>query len=92
MTLPVFSKTQKKQRFNTFIDTFISEKNIDIFQLLEVEGQSGLNLIPIKSVVSEMKRTNEMEQKEIYNILVELDFINADIVDYFKHLAQALAI
>jgi len=28
----------------------------------------------------------------IYNTLVELDFINADIVHYFKHLAQAIAI
>lgn len=92
MTIQVYTKSQKNQRFNKFIDTFIEEKNIDIFHLLEVEGESGLNLISIKSVVSEMKRTNEIEQKEIYNTLVELDFINADIVHYFKHLAQALAI
>jgi len=35
--------------------------------------------------------TSQDEQKAIKNILVKIDFQNGNIMDFFKHLAQAIA-
>lgn len=78
--------------FNKWLDTLIEEKGIDTEQLFEVEGASGLNIIPLGCVVEAIKATCKQEQAAIKAMLVKIDFVNGDIVDYFKHLAQAIAI
>lgn len=78
--------------FERWLDTFIDEKEINTEELFEVEGESGTNLIPLACVLDAIKSTSKVEQQAIKIMLVKLDFINADCLGYFKHLAQALAI
>lgn len=77
--------------FVSWLDTFVEEKGIDVDQILEVDGPSGRNLIPLVHVIRAMKRAPEGEQGAIKDTLVKIDFKNGDSVDFFRHLAGALA-
>jgi hypothetical protein len=77
--------------FINWLDTFISEKGLDLEQTFEVEGPSGVNVMPYGVVVEGIKGTNATEQVAIKAVIVKIDFINGDVLDYFRHLGQALA-
>lgn len=77
--------------FDHWIDTFISEKGIDPEETFEVEGPSGMNEIPYGVIIEHMKITSPEEQKQLKNMIVMLDFKNADIRKYLRHLGQAIA-
>jgi hypothetical protein len=76
--------------FNKWLDTFIEEKGIDLEDTFEVEGPSGTNVIPYGVVIEHMKIASPQEQAKIKNMLVRLDFKNADIKNYLRHLGQAI--
>jgi len=77
--------------FNTWLDTFVSEKGIDIEQTFDIYGKSGLNVIPVGVVIEHMKITSAAEQAQIKDTIVRIDFHNFDALHFFKHLAQAIA-
>ena len=78
--------------FVKWLDTLISEKNIDTDQMLEIEGPSGINYMPLSIVIDAIKSAPKHEQIGIRNMIVRIDFANRSVVDYFKHLARALAV
>ena len=78
--------------FSEWIDTFLEEKGIDTDMILEVEGDSGANFIPVAILVDVMKQTTTGEQRMIKNTIVNIDFLNGDVLHYFRHVAQAIAI
>ena len=79
--------------FNTWLDTFIKEKEINLNECFEVEGPVyGTNYMQIQNVVDAMKETTLEEKKAIKNKIVMLDFQNQPIVSFFKHLAKAIAL
>lgn len=61
-------------------------------QILEVEGVSGTNWIPVGVLVDAMKATTTTEQAAIKRMIVRIDFVNGDVLHYFRHLAKAIAI
>ena len=78
--------------FGRWLNTFISEKNLDLEHVFEVEGPDwGMNSIPLGVVVEHMMIAPASEQAEIKNMIVRIDFRNGDVMDFFKHLAKALA-
>lgn len=78
--------------FSKWLRTFLSEKGIDLEETLEVEGPSGLNIIPIGALVVTMIGAPSHEQAGIKNMLVKIDFTNAPVRPYLTHLAKAVAI
>ena len=79
--------------FNNWLDTLIEEKGYDLDDLLEVEGPSGvLNVIPLEVLVDSIKGASASERASIKNVIVKLDFVNANVLDYLRHLAQAIAV
>lgn len=78
--------------WNEWLDTFLDEKNIDREELLEVKGPSGMNIIPVGVVADAMKAAPFEEKKKIRDVLVKIDFHNGDVLHFFKHLADALAL
>lgn len=78
--------------FNTYIDNLISEKGIDLEAVIEVEGDMGANQIPVGVLVDAMKSAPAHEQAGIRDMLVRIDFKNGDVMDYFRHLAKAIAL
>ena len=83
---------QKEENiFNSWLDTFIEEKGIDLGQILEVKTDKNTHYFEVGNIIENIKATTPKEQEEIKNMIIEIDFYNGDVVDYFKHLAQALA-
>ena len=78
--------------YNKWLDTLVNEKGIDREEAIIIEGKSGVNFMTVETVLEAIKATGTQEQKAIKNTLVLIDFKNGDIVHYFRHLAQALAI
>jgi hypothetical protein len=79
-------------KFKNWIETFVSEKNIDIETIIEADGDSGVNFIPVGVLLDAMSKANPDHQKQMKQTLVMIDFNNGDIMHYFKHLAKAIAI
>lgn len=77
--------------FNNWLDTFISEKGIDLEETFDVEGPSGTNVIPYGVIVEHMKKSNAAEQAKLKNAIVYIDFKNGDVRHFFRHLGQAIA-
>lgn len=83
------------KNFDKWLDTLISEKGIDPECTTVFNGNSDsgtYNLMMLDYLTEAIKHTGKEEQAGIKNMLVKIDFVNGDIVDYFKHLAKALVI
>lgn len=78
--------------FKNWLATFIDEKGIDLEATMTVEGPSGPNVIPVACLVEAMNAAPAHEQAGIKNMIVRIDFKNADVMGYFQHLARAIAI
>lgn len=84
---------EKKEEniFNNWLDTFIEEKGIDLKQILEVKTEGNTHYFEVGNIIENIKATEPEEQEEIKKTIIKIDFYNGDVVDYFKHLAQAIA-
>ena len=78
--------------FTEWLDTFLEEKGFDLEEEFEVEGDSGTNHMSYAVIVEHMKIAPNHEQAGLKNMLVKIDFHNADVLHYFRHLSQAIAI
>jgi len=78
--------------FNKWLDTLIEEKNINTDQIIEVDGDFGVNMIPVAIVLNAIKAAPQQERAQIKTILVKIDFANGDVLHFIRHLAKALAI
>jgi len=77
--------------FNKWLDTFIEEKGIDLEQVIEIKTENNTHYFEVGNIVANIKATTTEEQAGIKDMIVKIDFHNGDVVDYFRHLAQALA-
>lgn len=83
-------KRPKTNGFNKWLDTFISEKGIDPEESFDLEGESGTNMMNYGVILDHMKSTTPQEQAKLKDMIVKLDFKNADIRDYLRHLGKAI--
>ena len=77
---------------NSWLDRFIKEKGIDLEQGFTVPGPSGPNHMTYQIVIDHIKLAPSHEQAAIKDMIVEMDFHNAPIEPFLKHLAQAIAL
>lgn len=77
--------------FGKWLDTFLSEKGIDREEVLEVEGPSGTNWMPVGVLVGIMKTAPTHERNGIKTMLVKIDFVNGNVRHYLAHLGKAVA-
>ena len=78
--------------FNTWLDTFVSEKNLNLDTLFEVEGDEwGFNIIPCEVVLEHIRIAPSDIQAEIKREIVSIDFKNGNVMDYFRWLAKGIA-
>lgn len=79
--------------FEKWLKTFIAEKNIDPELILEVEGpELGTNLIPVEVLIDAICSAPRVEREAIRKMMIRIDFMNGNILDYFRHLAKAIAL
>ena len=77
--------------FNKWLDTFIEEKGIDLEQVIEIKTETNTHYFEVGNIVDNIKATTPEEQAGIKDMIVKIDFHNGEVVDYFRHLAHALA-
>jgi len=71
------------------LKTFFKEKELDPLHW-ELKNNQEYHIISNKVVIEQILNAPEVEQEKIYNKIVKLDFKNANINDYLKHLAKGL--
>ena len=82
---------KEKSAFDNWLDTFIEEKGIDLKNVVKITTDNNTHYFEIGNIIENIKATTTEEQAGIKDMLVKIDFYNGGVVDYFRHLAQALA-
>lgn len=82
---------KRKNEFDNWLDTFIEEKEIDLGHIIEIKTNNNVHYFEIGNIIENIKATSKEEQAVIKDTIVKIDFNNGNIIDYFEHLAKALA-
>lgn len=79
-------------KFNKWLDALIEKKGIDTEQIIfDGDNDNGVyNLMTLDVVIETIKGCSTGEQMRIKNQLIKIDFVNGDIVNFFKYLAKYL--
>ena len=78
--------------FDKWIDVFVAEKGLDTEIVFEVGGDAGMNWMPLGAVVDFVKTLDAATKAKIKATIVKIDFINGDVLDFFKYMAKGMAI
>jgi hypothetical protein len=78
-------------QFNTWLDTFLDEKRIDLGRFFDIEVGDEFHLFTYGAVAQAIKAAPAHEQAAIQRTLVKIDFINGDVYHFLRHLGEALA-
>ena len=74
--------------FNTWLDTFVSEKGIDLNDMFEIETAENTHFIDYAQIVAWAKLAPASEQAEIKTQIVKIDFVNGDVLHFFRYLGE----
>lgn len=77
--------------FKQWLDTFIYEKGLSMEEIFTLKKNKNLNIMSYQTIYEHMLMTNAQEQKKIKDIIVQIDFLNGDVLKFFKHLGNAIA-
>jgi len=80
----------EENSFNKWLDTFIAEKGIELEDTFSLDGDESFHIFEVGNIIENIKIAPPEEQTQIKDMLVKIDFHNGSVIDYFKHLAQAL--
>lgn len=82
---------QTDKKFSEWLDTFISEKGIDLEETFTFEDDNtGFNVMPYGVVIEAAHGASLEEQNIIKATLVKIDFIDGDVRHYLRHLGQSM--
>lgn len=79
--------------FKEWFDTFVEEKGLeDVYTMWELESPNGTwNLIDNEVVINFIRCVEDKNtQDAIKTKLVQIDFYNGNVMDFFKYVAQGL--
>lgn len=74
----------------SYLKTFFAEKNLEPVTWTLYAEDGTPNIIESAVVIEAIHGTTGQERKAIERQIRRLDFLNADINDFLKHLAGAL--
>lgn len=81
----------KANEFDEWLDRYIEEKGINLDEPFSLEVDGIGHLFDYASIIEQMKHTSKSEQEKIRNKIAEIEFYNADVKDFLRHLAIPLA-
>ena len=82
---------KKENEFNNWLDKFLEEKGIQLEESFTIEVDGVSHLFDYESIVEQIKNASKKQQDKIRETIVKIDFYNANVKDYFKHIATGLA-
>lgn len=79
--------------FSKWLNTFVDEKGLDRDHVFEVNGSEewGTNYIPLECVLEACIHMHVNDQAKIKDKIVQIDFRNGNVMDFFEYLANGLA-
>ena len=77
--------------FKSWLDIFIEEKDLSMEDTFTIDKNGTLNIMSYKTIYEHMLIAPKDEQKQLKNMLVKIDLLNGNILNYFKHLGQAIS-
>ena len=83
--------TKYTEEYKEWLNTFIEEKGIDLDTPFEVIKNGNLNIMSYKVIYEHILITTTEEKKKIKDMIVKIDFLNGDVLNFFRHLATAIA-
>ena len=86
--------TKYSEEFKTWLNTFVEEKGLNTDHVFEVEGDDwGTNFIPLGNVIEwVLLNASDKDKGIIKDKVVQIDFHNGDVMDFFKYIATWMAI
>ena len=75
-----------------YLKTFFAEKNLANVSFEVASPNGTMNFMETQMVIDTIMQAPQNEQKAIGDNIRRLDFHNANILDYIKHLGKALAV
>ena len=79
--------------FREWFDTFIEEKGLDqVYQAWDLQSPNGTwNHIDSEVVIEWIQNLEDPKiQYDIKDKIVKIDFLNGDVMHFFKYIAQGL--
>lgn len=76
--------------FGQWLDSFLDEKGIDLNDSFEFDN-GGFALISVGAVIEAIRSSDNKTKAIIKEKLVGIDFINGDVMHFFRFLAQNMA-
>jgi len=80
-----------ENNFKKWLDTFINEKALPMEKTFEVKKKGTLNIMSYKTIYDYILISNKQEQQQIKNTIIKIDFLNGDVLHFFRHLGNAIA-
>jgi hypothetical protein len=81
----------KNNNFKKWLDTFIKEKHLPMEDIFEINKGGNLNIMSYKTIYEHILITTKEEQQKIKDTIVKIDFLNGNVLNFFKHLGNAIA-
>ena len=77
-------------RFGKWLDTFLSEKGIELDEYLDTYRGEEHRALPVGFITEHIKAAHPDERAKIKSTIVMIDFKNGDVRHYLAHLGAAL--
>ncbi|WP_329385741.1 DUF3991 domain-containing protein [Anaerofustis sp. HA2171] len=84
-------RVDKHTQFNKWFDTFIQEKD-NIKEFIILNKDDNIHMFSTEDLCKHIKKFSIEEKEKIKDTLVKLDYVNADIMDFFNYIAEKLYI
>tara|TARA_R100001129_G_scaffold170981_1_gene140913 strand:- start:940 stop:1197 length:258 start_codon:yes stop_codon:yes gene_type:complete len=81
---------EMEKKFKIWIDTFIKEKDLPMNETITIDNDGTIHIMTYQTIYEHMLIANDKEQEQIKNMIVRIDFMNGNILDYFRHLGKCL--
>jgi len=77
--------------FKNWIDTFIEEKDLPMEDTFTIDKNGTMNIMSYKTIYEHMLIANDQEQEQIKNMIVKIDYMNGNILNFFQYLGGLIA-
>jgi hypothetical protein len=73
-----------------WLDTFLTEKQVDLETVFVLDVAGVMHYVPFEVIREFIEHLPESLQGQIKEKLIQIDFLNGSVLDFFHHLALGM--
>lgn len=73
-----------------YLNRFFNEKQLDNVNYSIMDANGATHIFDTQTLIDRIKNTCESEQRQIANVLKQIDFKNGSVQHFLNYLAQAM--